>query len=118
MGVCNSVDPGPRLALLARILVAKPPPKVARAQWRAETQDLFLGGSLHEQRGSSWSYLEVPMDFNYVGRRLYAAVGQRKYAEARGSEKGKFALYNYKPALKCSHEMDVRLSFGSIAAIG
>ena len=40
------------------------------------------------------------MDSHYVGRRLCAAMEQRKYAEARGSEKGKFALYNYKPALK------------------
>ena len=100
VGGCDSVDPGPRLALLARISVEKPPLKVARRRRRAETRDSFLEGSLHEQSGGSWSYLEIPMDSHYVGRQLYAAVGQRTCAEARGSEKGKFALYNYKPALK------------------
>ena len=100
MGVCNSVDPDPRLALLARILVEKPPPKVARARWRAETRDSFLGGSSHEQGGRPWSYLEVPMDSHYVGRRLRTRIGQRKYAEARDSQKGKLAKYNYKPALE------------------
>ena len=100
MGVCNSVAPEPRLALLAHILVEKPPPKVARARWRLEPRDSFLGGSLHEQRGRSWSYLKMPMNSHYVERRLYAAVGQRKYAEARGSEKRNSALYNYKPPLK------------------
>ena len=100
MGVCDSVDPGPRLALLARILVEKPPPKVARARWRVETRDSFLEGSPQRQNGRSWSCLGMPMDSCYVGRHLYAAVGQRKYAEARGSEKRKFAMYNYKPALE------------------
>ena len=100
MGVCDSVDPGPRLALLARILVEKPPPKVARARRRAKTRDSFLGGSLHEQSGRSWSYLEMPMNSHYVGRRLCTRIGPRTCAEARDSEKGKFALYNYKPALK------------------
>ena len=100
MGVCNSVVPGPQLALLARILVEKPPPKVTRARWRLEPRDLFLGGSLDEQSGRSWSYIEMPINSHYVGRRLCTRIGQRKYAEARGSRKGKFALYNYKPALK------------------
>ena len=100
MGVCNSVDPGPRLALLARILGEKQPLKVARARCRAETRDSFLGGSLHEQSESSWSYLKVPMNSHYVGRRLCTFIEKRKYAEARGSEKRKFALYNYKPALE------------------
>ena len=100
MGVCDSVDPEPRLALLARVLVEKPPRKVARARWRAETRDSFLGGSLHKQSGSSWSYLKMPMNSHYVGHQFCMPVGQRKYAEARGSEKGKFALYNYKPPLK------------------
>ena len=100
MGVCNSVAPEPRLALLAHILVEKPPPKVARVRRRAETRDSFFEGGLHEQSGRSWSYLEMPINSHYVGRRLCTRIGQRKYAEARGSEKGKFALYNYKPALK------------------
>ena len=34
VGVCNSFDPGPRLALVARILGEKQIPKVARARWR------------------------------------------------------------------------------------
>ena len=100
VGVCNSVAPEPRLALLAHILVEKPPPKVARARWRLEPRDSFLGGSSHEQSGRPWSYLEMPMDSHYVGRRFCTRIGPRKYAEARGSEKRKFALYNYKPALK------------------
>ena len=99
-GGCNSVDRGPHLALLARIWGEKPPPKVARARWRAETRDSFLEGSLQWQSGRSWSHLEMPMDSHYVGRHLCTRIGQRKYAEARGSEKRKFALYNYKPALK------------------
>ena len=100
MGVCNSVDPGPRLALLARILVEKPPPKVARARCRAETRDSFVEGSLHGQSGRSWTYLEMPMNSHYVGGRFCTRIGPRKYAEARGSEKRKFALYNYKPPLE------------------
>ena len=100
MGVCNSVVPGPRLALLARILGEKPPPKVGRGRRRAETRDSFLGGSIHEQSGRSLSYLEMSMNSHYVGRHLCVAVGQRKYAEARGSEKRKLAMYNYKPALE------------------
>ena len=100
MGVCNSVDPGPRLALLGRILGEKLPPKVARARRRMETRDSFLEGSLHEQSGRSWSYLGMPMNSHYVGRRFYAAKGQRTCAVARGSEKAKLAMYNYKPALK------------------
>ena len=100
MGVCNSVAPEPRLALLAHILVEKPPPKVARARWRLEPRDSFLGGSLHEQSGRSWSYLEMSINSHYVGRHLCTHIGQRKYAEARGSEKRNSALYNYEPALK------------------
>ena len=100
VGECTSVVPGPRLALLARILVEKQVPKVARARWRAETRDSFLGGSLHQQSGRYWSYLEVPMDFHYVGRRLCTHIGPRTCAEARDSEKGKFAMYNYKPPLE------------------
>ena len=53
MGVCNSVDQEPRLALLAGILGEKLPPKVAGGRRRAETRDSFLGGSLHEQSGRS-----------------------------------------------------------------
>ena len=98
--VCNSVDPRPRLALLARILGEKLPLKVARARRRAETRDSFLGGSLHEQSGRSWPYLEMTMDSHYVGRRLCTRIGPRTCEEARDSEKRKFALYNYKPALE------------------
>ena len=58
------------------------------------------------------------MNSHYVGRRFCTRIGPRTYAEARGSEKGKFALYNYKPALESSHEMEVRPSFGILAAIG
>ena len=58
------------------------------------------------------------MDSYYVGRHFCTEVGQRKYADVRASEKGKLAMYNYKPTLERRHEMDVRLSFGSIAAIG
>ena len=86
MGVCDSVDPGPRLALLARILGEKPPPKVARARRRAETRDSFLEGSLHEQDGGSWSYLKVSMNSHYVERHLCTRIGPRTYAEARGPE--------------------------------
>ena len=100
VGVCNSVASEPRLALLAHILVEKPPPKVARARWRLEPRDSFLGGSSQRQSGRYWSYLEVPMNSHYVGRCLCTLIGPRTYAEARGSEKGKFALYNYKPALE------------------
>ena len=100
VGVCDSVDPGPRLALLARILVEKPPPKVARARWRLEPRDSFLGGSLHKQSGRYWSYLKIPMDSHYVGRRLYTRFWPRTCAMARGSEKRNLALYNYKPPLK------------------
>ena len=99
MGICQEIEREVTFGVLAPILVEKPPSEVARVRRRAETRDSFLGGSLHEQSESSWSYLEVPMSFHYVGRHLCAAVGQRKYAEARGSEKRKFALYNYKPAL-------------------
>ena len=42
VGVCDYVDPAPRLALLARILGEKQAPKVARARRRAETRDSFL----------------------------------------------------------------------------
>ena len=100
MGVGDSVDPGPRLALLARILVEKPPPKVARARCRAETRDSFLEASSQQRSGSSWSYIEMPMNSHYVGRLFCTRIGQRKYADARGSIKRKFALYNYKPPLK------------------
>ena len=60
----------------------------------------------------------MPMDSHYVGRHLCTRIGPRTCAEARGSEKGKFAIYNYKPALKLRLDMDVRLSFGILAAIG
>ena len=60
----------------------------------------------------------MPMDSHYVGRQICATVGQRKYAEARDSEKDNLAMYNYKPALEGRHEMEVRLSFGILAAIG
>ena len=100
VGVCDSVDPGPRFALLARILAEKPPPEVARARRRAETRDSFLRGSSQQQNGRYWSYLKMPMDSHYVGRRLCTRIGPRTCAEARDSEKGKFALYNYKPALE------------------
>ena len=101
VGICQEMDREVTLGVLGPILVKKHQPKGACVRRRAaETRHSFLGGSLHEQSGSYWSYLEVPMDFNYVGRRLYAAVGQRKYAEARGSEKRNSALYNYKPSLK------------------
>ena len=100
MGGCDFVDPEPRLALLAHILGEKLPPEVARARQRAETRDSFLEGSLHEQSGRSWSYLKMPMNSHYVGRHFCTAVGQRKYAEVRDSEKGNLAMYNYKPPLE------------------
>ena len=94
------MGPGPRPALLARILGAKQLPREDRARWRVEVRDSFLGGSLYGQSGRSWSYLKMPMDSHYVGRRFCTRIGPRKYAEARGSEKRKFALYNYKPAVE------------------
>ena len=86
--------------VLGPILVEKPPPKVARARRRAETRDSFVEGSLHGQSGRSWPYLKMPMNSHYVGRRLCTLFWPRTCAEARGSEKGKFALYNYKPAVE------------------
>ena len=100
MGICQEMELEVTFGVLGPILVEKPPPKVARARWRAETRDAVLEGSLDEQSGRSWSYLEVPMNSHYVGRRLCTLFWPRTCAEARGSEKGKFALYNYKPALK------------------
>ena len=100
MGICQEMDRVATLGVLAHVLVEKLPPKVASVRCRAETRDSFLEGSSHEQSGRSWSYLKMPINSHYVGRHLCVAMGQRKYAEARDSEKGKFALYNYKPALK------------------
>ena len=100
MGICQEMDWEITLGVLGPIPVKKPQPKVACVRCRAETRDSFLGGSLHDQSGSSWSYLEMSMNSHYVGRRLCTRIGQRKYAEVRGSEKVKKVMYNYKPPLK------------------
>ena len=100
MGICQEMEQDVTLGVLAHILAEKPPPKVARARWRAETRGALLEGSLHKQSGRSWSYLKMPMNSHYVGRRLCTLFWPRTCAEARGSEKGKFALYNYKPAVE------------------
>ena len=92
---------------------AKQLPREDRARWRVETRDALLEGSLYEQSGRYWSYLEMPMNSHYVGRHLSTPVGQRKYAEARDSGKGKFALYNYFFAAEWGHEREPRLPLGT-----
>ena len=100
MGICQEMELEVTFGVLGPILVEKPPPKVARARRRAETRDSFLEGSSQRRSGKSWSYLEMPMNSHYVGQRICARIGPRTCAEARGSKKRKFALYNYKPALE------------------
>ena len=100
VGIYQEMEREVTLGVLAHILVEKLPLKVARVRRRAETWDSFLGGSLHKQSGRSWSYLKMPMNSHYVGRQICTRIGPRTCAEARDSEKGKFAMYNYKPALK------------------
>ena len=117
MGICQEMELEVTFGVLGPILVEKPPPKVARARRRAETRDSFLEGSLHEQSGSSWSYLKMPMNSHYVGHHICTRIGQRKYAEARGSEKGKKVMYNYNHAVERKHELETRLLSGVVAAI-
>ena len=79
VGICQEMDREVTLGVLGPILVKKHQPKGACVRRRAaETRHSFLGGSLHEQSGSYWSYLEVPMNSHYVGRRLCTRIGQRK----------------------------------------
>ena len=50
------------------------------------------------------------MDSRYVGRHFCAAVGHRKYAEARDSKEGKNVISKFRGRVGMCHEMDIVLS--------
>ena len=52
------------------------------------------------------------MDSYYVGRHFCAAVGHRKYAEARDSKHGKNVMSILRGRVGVCHEMELRLTFG------
>ena len=57
------------------------------------------------------------MDSRYVGRHFCAAVGHRKYAEARGSKHGKNVILKLGSRVGVCHEIEPRLTFGVLAYI-
>ena len=52
------------------------------------------------------------MDSRYVGRYFCAAVGQRKYAEARDSKDGKNVISIFRGRVGVCHKIELRLIFG------
>ena len=57
------------------------------------------------------------MDSYYVGRHFCAAVGHRKYAEARDSKDGKNVISKFRGRVGMSHEIELKLAFGVWAPI-
>ena len=57
------------------------------------------------------------MDSRYVGRHFFAAVGHRKYAEARDSKHGKNVISNFCSRVGVWHKIEPRLTFGVLAHI-
>ena len=57
------------------------------------------------------------MDSYYVGRHFCAAVGHRKYAEARDSKDGKNVISNLRGRVGMCHKIELRLTFGVLAYI-
>ena len=57
------------------------------------------------------------MDSYYVGRSFCAAVGQRKYEEARDSKHGKNVISNFRGRVEVSHKIERQLTFGVLAYI-
>ena len=57
------------------------------------------------------------MDSRYVGRHFCAAVGHRKYAEARGSKDGKNVISIFCGRVGVCHKIELRLAFGVWAPI-
>ena len=57
------------------------------------------------------------MDSYYVGRHFCAAIGQRKYAVARGSGKGNLVVFTMHGRVKGGHEMEKQLTLGLISHI-
>ena len=52
------------------------------------------------------------MDSRYVGRHFCAAVGHRKYAEARDSKHGKNVKSILRGRVEMCHKIELRLTFG------
>ena len=57
------------------------------------------------------------MDSYYVGRHFCAAVGHRKYAEARDSKDGKNVMSILCSRVGVCHKIELRLTFGVWAPI-
>ena len=57
------------------------------------------------------------MDSRYVGRHFCAAVGHRKYAEARDSKHGKNVISILRGRVGMCHKIELRLTFGVWAPI-
>ena len=57
------------------------------------------------------------MDSRYVGRHFCAAVGHRKYAEARDSKDGKNVISKFRGRVGVCHKIELRLTFGVWAPI-
>ena len=57
------------------------------------------------------------MDSYYVERHFSAAVGHRKYAEARDSKHGKNVISKRGSRVGVCHEIEPRLAFGVLAYI-
>ena len=57
------------------------------------------------------------MDSYYVGRHFCAAVGHRKYAEARDSKDGKNVISKRGSRVGVCHKIELRLTFGVWAPI-
>ena len=57
------------------------------------------------------------MDSYYVGRHFCAAIGQRKYAVARGSGKGNLVVFTMRGRVEGGHLMEKSLTLGIFAGI-
>ena len=57
------------------------------------------------------------MDSYHVGRHFCAAVGHRKYAEARDSKHGKNVISIFRGRVGMCHKIELRLAFGVLAYI-
>ena len=57
------------------------------------------------------------MDSYYVGRHFRAAVGQRKYAVARGSGKGNLVVFTMRGRVEGDHKMEKPLTLGILVGI-
>ena len=57
------------------------------------------------------------MDSCYVGHHFCAAVGQRKYAEARDSKQGKNVISIFRGRVGVCHKIELRLTFNLLAYI-